>query len=250
MASHPTITVKVQPISDSTVRHGTIAVEKASPLEVCKSTFKSRRLKMRKLLFQPLIGCVVTSLFIGYFSYAAVADRVEKLAPAIKAQHGVGTEEPPLVCNLERNQQAESVVTELLEQAKQYANSKNVEKAAETLIQAFQLAQPLKNPETKVNLLEGVGNDVPTYYSRLLGNIVDHYAAAGKKDRAAMVIRQVLQVTQTLGSGYSFVKTKTLAEIAGHYAAIGQAEQALKIISQSLETAKFIQGAEFNTNLI
>lgn len=201
---------------------------------------------MRKSLFQLLLGCLGTFLCIGY-SCAVQTAQVEQMAPAVKSNQSQVRRE----CNLQENQEVDSKIAELLEQTKQYTNSKNTEKATDTLIQVFQLAQTLDKPQIKANLLdEIVSNEVRTTDSGLLGDVVEQYAASVKKEQAATLISQALQAIQTLGSGYSFVKTRTLATIAGHFAAIGQAEQALKIIPQSLEIAKSIQGAEFKTKAL
>ena len=139
----------------------------------------------------------------------------------------------------------------LQDKTRQYTNSKNKEKAAQTLTQLFRNLRRLENSSTKAGILgEILDLEIRSQYSQLLGDTVDLYIAAGQKQQAAPVLAEALQTVQTLSSGQSYAKTKSLAAIALQYAAIGQTNQALTILDQSVQTEKSIQGAEFKTQAL
>lgn len=158
---------------------------------------------------------------------------------------------PSVNCQEERDSDAQSSVFQLQDKTRQYANSKNKEKASQTLTQLFRNLRRLENSSTKAAILEEILNsEMSSQYSRLLADTIDLYIAAGQKQQAAPVLAEALQTVQTLSNNQSYAKTKSLAAIARHYAAIGQTNQALTILDQSVQTEKSIQGAEFKTQAL
>lgn len=151
-------------------------------------------------------------------------------------------------CDRLNPQESDETARRFAEKAKQYLASGNNAKAAEAAIQAFKAAQTLKNPQPKLLLLEDLvyGNFQPIFVDRLVEQLI----ASNEKQQAAAVLDRVLQLTQTLSQGHSFVKTKALAEIAKHYAHVGQRERARSILSQAISLTSSIQGAEFKTSAL
>ncbi|MEW6495810.1 MAG: hypothetical protein AB1589_25315, partial [Cyanobacteriota bacterium] len=197
---------------------------------------------MNKLLFQ----LVTTSLglFVILSPWSGIAQTIQPAqnSPIIL---------PPVNCQEERDSDVQLSVFQLQDKTRQYANSKNQEKAAQTLTQLFRNLRRLENSSIKAAILEEILNsEMSGMYSRLLADTVDLYIAAGQKQQAAPVLAEALQTVQTLSSGQSYAKTKSIAAIALHYAAIGQSEPALKILDQSVQTEKSIQGAEFKTQAL
>lgn len=153
---------------------------------------------------------------------------------------------PPVNCQEERDTHIQANLSTLKDKARQYANSKNKEKAAQTLTQIFRNVRRLENGWIKAIALEEILDlEMRGSYSRLLADTVDLYIAAGQKQQAAPVLADALQTVQTLSSPQGNAKVKSLVAIAFQYRAIGQTHQALKILDQSVQTEKSIQGAEF-----
>jgi hypothetical protein len=153
---------------------------------------------------------------------------------------------PPVNCQEERDTHIQANLSTLKDKARQYANSKNKEKAAQTLTQVFRNVRRLENGWLKAFALEEILDlEMRSSYSRLLADTVDLYIAAGQKQQAVPVLADALQTVQTLSSPQGNAKVKSLVAIAFQYGAIGQTNQALKILDQSVQTEKSIQGAEF-----
>ena len=153
---------------------------------------------------------------------------------------------PPVNCQQERDTHIQVSLSTLQDKARQYANSKNKEKAAQTLTQVFRNVRRLENAWIKAAVLEEIVDlEMRGSYSRLLADTVDLYIAAGQKQQAAPVLADALQTVQTLSGTQGNAKVKSLVAIAFQYGAIGQTNQVLKILDQSVETEKSIQGTEF-----
>jgi len=200
---------------------------------------------MKQFLFQLLTSYL--GIFVLVSPLSAIGQRP---VPKAIAQNSPNTA-PPVNCQQERDSDIQFSLSSLQDKARQDANSKNKEKAAQTLTQLFRNLRRLENASLKAGILEEILDlETRSQYSRLLADTVDLYIAAGQKQQAAPVVAEALQAVQTLSGSQSYAKTKSLAAIALHYAAIGQIEQALKILDQSVQTEKSIQGAEFKTQAL
>ncbi|MBD2128789.1 hypothetical protein NDI39_14730 [Microcoleus sp. ZQ-A2] len=197
---------------------------------------------MNKILFQ----LVTTSLGL-FVIFSPLSGMAQTTQPAQNSPNIL----PPVNCQEERDSDVQFSVFQLQGKTRQYANSKNQEKAAQTLTQLFRNLRRLENASNKAAILEEILDlEIRSQHSRLLADTVDLYIAAGQKQQAVPVLAEALQTVQTLSSGRSYAKTKSLAAIALQYAAIGQTEEALKILDQSVQTEKSIQGAEFKTKAL
>jgi len=192
---------------------------------------------MKKSLFQGGIRCLGTFLLIGYFSPAA---------PAIQVQLSQAITPTQSQCSPQNNSAAENKIQELLMKAGEYITYKKNDKALATLSQALQLVPTLKSPEVKASLVQTIVNSFDANIS-LLDQTVKQYVAVGQKEQVSGVLSQVLQVTQTLNTSYSNIKTRALTGIARHYATIGQTQKTLEILPQALQAANSLQGADFKT---
>ncbi|NEQ24373.1 MAG: hypothetical protein F6K28_35705, partial [Microcoleus sp. SIO2G3] len=141
-------------------------------------------------------------------------------------------------------QPAGARIDELVVKAREYTSSQNKEKALETLNQALELLPSLNNVQTKAELVRDIVI-TPDGDTSLLEKLVALYVEAEQKEQLSSVLAKVLPVTQSLSSGYSFIKTSALSAIAYHYATIGQPQKSLEILPQSLQVANSLQGAEF-----
>ncbi len=201
---------------------------------------------MRKLLFQSGTGCLGTLLLITQFSSATPATSVQLTQAVTLAQSQAGGTQLPRGCNIQSNQPADNTVSELVVKAREYTNSRNPEKAVETLTQAFQLLSTAKNAEAKANWVRDI-IITPDGDTSLLEKLVTLSVETGQKEQLSPVLSQALPVAQSLSTSYSFVKTSALTAIAHNYATIGQSAKAVAILPQSLQTANSIRGADFKT---
>ncbi len=190
---------------------------------------------MRKLLFRRKTRCLGTFLLITLFSPAIFATPVQLAQAVTIAQSS---------CDSPSIQPAEARVDELVVKAREYTSSQNKEKALETLNQALELLPSLKNVQMKAELVRDIVI-TPDGDTSLLEKLVALYVEAEQKEQLSSVLAKVPPVTQSLSSGYSFIKTSTLSAIAYHYATIGQPQKSLEILPQSLQVVNSLQGAEF-----
>lgn len=198
---------------------------------------------MNKSSFQVGVRGLGKFLFILYFVPATLATPVQ-LAQAAKL-----AQEASVDCNLERKQPTESVINALVMKARDYTsnlNNQNKDKALETLIEAFKLMPTLKDVQARANLVENI-IVTPDGDTTLLEKLAALYVEPGQKEQLSPLLSQALPVTQSLNTGYSFIKTSALTAFARHYATIGQPQKALSILPQSLQSAKSLKGAQFKT---
>ena len=150
--------------------------------------------------------------------------------------------------NCEVHQESDETARKFVVKARQYAFSRKPKEAAQSLIQAFKSARGLKNPQSKVLMLEDL---IPTNVQpRLVDQIVEQSIASGQKEPAAAALNEMLLFTQGLGTSYSFIKTRALAQIGNYYATLGQVSQARSVLSQAVRSAASIQGAQFKTSVL
>jgi lipopolysaccharide biosynthesis regulator YciM len=153
---------------------------------------------------------------------------------------------PPINCQEDRDTHIQANLSTLKDKARQYANAKNKEKAAQTLAQVLRNVRCLENGWLKAFALEEILDlEMRSSYSRLVADTVDLYIAAGRKQQAVPMLADALQTVQTLSTPQGNAKIKSLVSLASHYRAIGQTTQAFKILEQSVQTSKSIEGTEF-----
>ncbi|HEY9599940.1 MAG TPA: hypothetical protein V6D33_19945 [Cyanophyceae cyanobacterium] len=197
---------------------------------------------MNKFLFQ-----LVTS-YLGLFT---LVSPLGAIAQTTQLTQNSPASLPPVDCQEERDNEVQSNLFSLQEKARQYANTKNIEKAAQTLTQLFRNLRRLENSTLKAAILEEIVSlEMSSQNARSLADTVDLSISAGQKQQIAPVLAEAMQTIQTLSGGQSYAKTKSLATIALHYAAIGQTNQAVTLLNQSVQTEKSIQGAEFKTQAL
>lgn len=197
---------------------------------------------MNKFLFQ-----LVTS-YLGLFT---LVSPLSAIAQTTQLTQNSPASFPPIDCQEQRDSEIQFNLFLLQEKARQSANTKNIEKAAQTLTQLFRNLRRLENSTLKAAILEEIVSlEMSSQNARSLADTVDLSISAGQKQQIAPVLAEAMQTIQSLSGDQSYAKTKSFAAIALHYAAIGQINQALTILDQSVQTEKSIQGAEFKTQAL
>ncbi len=115
------------------------------------------------------------------------------------------------------------------------------EQAVGSISQAIQIALTANNPRLTSNFLNLL-LDSQVVQDSLLGKLVQQ-AEPSQKAQVNNLLTSLTRLTQSLNSGYSFVKTKSLTRIANY-------SQSVSLLPQALATSKFIQGNEFKTKAL
>jgi tetratricopeptide (TPR) repeat protein len=149
-------------------------------------------------------------------------------------------------CPAERHQNRESVINLSLEQAQQAVNNRQPHQAAQLLVYALQGIQAMENSPAKADLLQRAVGSVEENvgYTSPLERLVQMTAQAAP-DVAQRALVPGLEVTRSLGGGYSAAKTRTFVALANYYTQLGQPERSGPILAEALTASNGIQGAAF-----
>jgi tetratricopeptide (TPR) repeat protein len=118
--------------------------------------------------------------------------------------------------------------------AEKYRVAGQLERAAETIDRAFAAYRTAAKPDST--------DPVFTANMKLLhlSNFVSQYIAVERKERAAELSSEILEVAKTLPQ-QNFMSVATLSSIAEQYASAGQMDKAAEVLSYSLEAAQNIK---------
>ncbi len=118
--------------------------------------------------------------------------------------------------------------------AEKYRVAGQLERAAETIDRAVAAYRTAAKPDST--------DPVFTANMKLpyLSNFVSQYTAVERKDRAAELSSEILEVAKTLPQ-QNFTSVATLSSIAELYASSGQMDKAAEVLSYSLEAAQNIK---------
>ncbi|MBD2106774.1 hypothetical protein [Nodosilinea sp. FACHB-13] len=153
-------------------------------------------------------------------------------------------------CATEQTQLEQSVANGLVDQARQHVNDGQTEAAAIALAQAFEAIGQVEDVGAKVTLLDQIINSYEGSADRSLLEQLVNQANPPQRQQVAAVLPQAVQVTQSLSSGYSAIKTRTLTSIARYYGILEQPQQAQPVLTKALQASQSISGAEFQTKAL
>lgn len=177
---------------------------------------------------------------------AALAVQVSQAtAPAV-----ISPASSAIDCATEQAQLDQSVVNGLVDQARQHVNDGQTEAAAIALAQAFEAIGQVEDVAAKVTLLDQVINSYEGSADRSLLEQLINQANPSQRPQVVAVLPQAVQVTQSLSSGYSAIKTRTLTSIARYYSILEQPEPTQTVLAQALQVSQSIRGAEFQTKAL
>ncbi|MBW4462040.1 MAG: hypothetical protein KME47_17635 [Nodosilinea sp. WJT8-NPBG4] len=177
---------------------------------------------------------------------AAVAVQISQATvPAV-----IPTESSAIDCATELALLEQSVANGLVDQARQHINDRQTEAAAIALTQAFEAIGQVEDVAAKVTLLDQIINSYEGSADRSLIEQLVNQANPPQQQQVAAVLPQAVQVTQSLSSGYSAIKTRTLTSIARYYGVLEQPQQAQPVLAQALQASRLIRGAEFQTKAL
>lgn len=194
---------------------------------------------MRKFCLTPTIVHSPKRIAILSCLLLIVSSGIEPVAMAQSAS--------PLSCSQQQQQDAENSVSVVESQAEQAINANKTSSAIALYTQAFRLAAVL-SPRFKSELLDrnSESNDVlGTPLMKLIKR-----SQPSEKERLMNLLSQVLQVTQSLTSGYSFSETKALTHLASLHRSLGQVDRAAAILAEAAQVSTTIQGAEIQTKAL
>jgi len=118
--------------------------------------------------------------------------------------------------------------------AEKYRSSGQLDRAAETIDRAFAAYRARAKPNSTDPVFTA---NMKLFY---LSKFVEHYIAVERKDRAAELSSEILEVAKTLPQ-QNFMSVATLSSIAEQYASAGQMDKAAEVLSYSLEAAQNIK---------
>lgn len=134
-------------------------------------------------------------------------------------------------------------IASLLEIAEKYRATTQLERAAEAIDRAVAAYRTRAKPNST--------DPVFTANMKLLylSQFVAQYTPVGRKDRAAELSSEILEVAKTV-SQQSFMSVSTLSSIAEQYASAGQMDKSAEVLSYSLEAAQNIKETFVKTLLL
>ncbi|GAX38083.1 hypothetical protein [Nodularia sp. NIES-3585] len=138
-------------------------------------------------------------------------------------------------------QNVELQIISRISDAEQAINDGKSEQAVGSISQAIQIALTANNPRLTSNFLNQL-LDSEVVQDSLLGKLMQQ-AEPSQKAQVNNLLTSLTRLTQSLHSGYSFVKTKSLTRIANY-------SQSVSLLPQALAASKFIQGNEFKTKAL
>ncbi len=144
-------------------------------------------------------------------------------------------------CQQRKQQDVELQIIRLVSDAEQEINRAINQPAIGQITQAIQIALTANNPKVTTNLLNLL-IDSNVVEESLLGKLVQQ-SEPSQKAQINNLLSSATRLTQTLNSGYSFVKTRSLTRLANY-------SQSLSLLTQALVASKFIQGNEFKTKAL
>ncbi|MBD2461172.1 tetratricopeptide repeat protein [Oscillatoria sp. FACHB-1407] len=198
---------------------------------------------MKSNLAKQLLGCLGTVLYVGSLSPMVLAlDSRQTIVAQASVAQASGAQ-----CNQQRNQVTETAAREWLERSRTYSQTGKPEQGAQALIRALQLTQRSPDMRFRSEMVQSIADDSPTGVLQVL---VDQSVALQKLDAGRSPLPLMLQVTQTLPTAYSAIKTQGLTAVAKHHIRLGQHQQATGVLSQAVQSARFLQGAEFQTKAL
>ena len=127
--------------------------------------------------------------------------------------------------------------------AEKYRSSGPLARAAETIDRAFGAYRARAKPNSTDPVF--TANMKLLYLSQFVGQ----YIAVGRKDRAAELSSEILEVAKTVPQ-QNFLSVVTLSSIAEQYASAGQMDKAAEVLSYSLEAAQNIKETFVKTLLL
>jgi hypothetical protein len=140
-----------------------------------------------------------------------------------------------------------NLVREWLERSRTYTQAQNPEAAANALLRVVKVLGPAPTSQARMETLRSLLEETPT---GILQSFVEQAIRQNQPQTALTVLPVLLQMSQSLPTAYSAVKTQSLTTIARHYFALGDAAQARPILDQATAAAQFLQGAEFQTKAL
>ncbi|HEY9648548.1 MAG TPA: tetratricopeptide repeat protein [Chroococcidiopsis sp.] len=196
-----------------------------------------------------LAGCLGTVLSLGSLSPAALAwtSTSSPMPRSSAIAQSLSTPATDAFCNAQRNAVTESAARAWLERSRSFSQAGKPDAGARALMRTLWLLQRSPDRRVRAEMLREITDNSP---AGVLQVLVDQSVTLQDQEAGLSVLPLLLELTQTLPTDYSVVKTQSITAIAQHYIALGQSEAAPAILAQAVQAAQFLQGDEFQAKAL